>query len=421
MLETTAILQYQSELFECRKLSMRTANNFFLGGWVAKDRAEEFQKLLESLDGVTCISESPEDNGALPTPPTQLKNRWFFRPFETFVKMYGLPRYGEIDPTPLVALTYCILFGLMFGDVGQGAVIAAIGFIMYRVKRADFGKILASIGLFSVAGGFLYGSVFGYEVLPGLHPLEDSNLFNLMMFASIGFGVVLIIVTMAINIINSVRRKNFTEGLFGNNGVAGVLFYLAIVVGVLGMFGFGQSVFTVPYIIVFVVLPLLAMFLKEPLGKLVKRQKDIVPKKKGEFILENFFELFDVLLSYITNTISFVRIQQRIVGNIGVFAIFAIILTVFVFSGNAAAAGEVAAEAGNSGLANGLGYLAAALSTGMSTIGAGIAVAAGASAAIGATSEDPKMLSKGLIFVALGEGIVLYGLLMSFMILNQLG
>ena len=106
--------------------------------------------------------------------------------------------------------------------------------------------------------------------------------------------------------------------------------------------------------------------------------------------------------------------RLAVFGNIGVFAIFAIILTVFVFSGNAAAAGEVAAEAGGSGLANGLGYLAAARST-------GIAVAAGASAAIGATSEDPKMLSKGLIFVALGEGIVLYGLLMSFMILNQLG
>ena len=113
--------------------------------------------------------------------------------------------------------------------------------------------------------------------------------------------------------------------------------------------------------------------------------------------------------------------RLAVFGNIGVFAVFAIVLTVFVFSGNAAAAGEAAAEASGSGLANGLGYLAAALSTGMSTIGAGIAVAAGASAAIGATSEDPKMLSKGLIFVALGEGIVLYGLLMSFMILNQLG
>ena len=113
--------------------------------------------------------------------------------------------------------------------------------------------------------------------------------------------------------------------------------------------------------------------------------------------------------------------RLAVFGHIGVFAVFAVMLTVFVFSGDVSAAGEAAAEAGSSGLANGLGYLAAALSTGMSTIGAGIAVAAGSSAAIGATSENPKMLSKGLIFVALGEGIVLYGLLMSFMILNQLG
>lgn len=114
--------------------------------------------------------------------------------------------------------------------------------------------------------------------------------------------------------------------------------------------------------------------------------------------------------------------KASVLGNIAAFTVATMILTVFVFSGNvsAADAAQTAAASGNA-MANGLGYLAAALSTGMSTIGAGIAVASGASAAIGATSENPKMLSKGLIFVALGEGIVLYGLLMSFMILNKLG
>lgn len=312
-----AAIAYQNALFECRKLAMRTANNFFFGGWVPRERADEFQQKLETLDGVSCISESPEENPALPAPPTRLKNWRFFRPFEMFVRMYGLPRYGEIDPTPLVALTYCILFGLMFGDIGQGAVVVLVGLVMYRIKKSEFGKILTTIGCFSIAGGFLYGSIFGYEVLPGLRPLEDGNLFNMMMFASIGFGVVLIVITMVINVINGVKRKNFQESLFGNNGIAGIVFYLAILFGVLGIFGFGESVFTVPYIIVFVALPLLAMFLKEPLGKLVKRQKDVVPKKKGEFILENFFELFDVLLSYITNTISFVRIAAFALNHAG--------------------------------------------------------------------------------------------------------
>ncbi len=79
-----------------------------------------------------------------------------------------------------------------------------------------------------------------------------------------------------------------------------------------------------------------------------------------------------------------------------------------------------AEAAGSTGLALGLGLLAAALSTSVSGIGGGIAVASAAPAAIGATSEDPKAFGKALIFVALGESIALYGLVISIMILNKI-
>lgn len=82
------------------------------------------------------------------------------------------------------------------------------------------------------------------------------------------------------------------------------------------------------------------------------------------------------------------------------------------------AADETAAVADN-GFAAGMAYIAAAVVTGLSGIGGGIAVAAGAPAAIGATSEDPKAFGKALIFVALGEGIALYGLLVSILILAK--
>ncbi|MCI8270197.1 MAG: ATPase [Lachnospiraceae bacterium] len=88
-----------------------------------------------------------------------------------------------------------------------------------------------------------------------------------------------------------------------------------------------------------------------------------------------------------------------------------------MFTGNAAAA-ETAGTAAKS--AAGLGYLAAALSTGMSCIGGGIAVSAAASAALGAISEDGSILGKSLIFVGLAEGVCLYGLIISFMILGKL-
>ena len=77
--------------------------------------------------------------------------------------------------------------------------------------------------------------------------------------------------------------------------------------------------------------------------------------------------------------------------------------------------------AGGDSLAVGLGYIAAALVTGLSCIGGGIAVASAASAALGAISEDSSVLGKSLIFVGLAEGVCLYGLIISFMILSKLG
>ena len=98
----------------------------------------------------------------------------------------------------------------------------------------------------------------------------------------------------------------------------------------------------------------------------------------------------------------------------GAFAVAAIMM----FGGAPAEAAEGAAEAASNAV--GFGYLAAALSTGLSCVGGGIAVASAASAALGAISEDSSALGKSLIFVGLAEGVCLYGLIISFMILGKL-
>ena len=96
-----------------------------------------------------------------------------------------------------------------------------------------------------------------------------------------------------------------------------------------------------------------------------------------------------------------------------------IISQIVMFTGNVSAA-EAATTATSSGLATGLGYIGAALVTGLSCIGGGFAVASAASAALGAISEDQSILGKSLIFVGLAEGVALYGLIISFMILSKL-
>lgn len=104
---------------------------------------------------------------------------------------------------------------------------------------------------------------------------------------------------------------------------------------------------------------------------------------------------------------------------VNVFLFFGTMLLATVLMFNAPAfAAETAGNAASS--ASGLGYIAAALATGMSCIGGGIAVSAAASAALGAISEDSSILGKSLIFVGLAEGVCLYGLIISFMILGKL-
>ncbi len=103
---------------------------------------------------------------------------------------------------------------------------------------------------------------------------------------------------------------------------------------------------------------------------------------------------------------------------VNVFAFFGILLigTVATFAGGV----NVQAADGSASIATGLGYIAAALSTGVSCLGGGIAVASAASAALGAISEDQSILGKSLIYVGLAEGVCLYGLIISFMILGNL-
>lgn len=114
------------------------------------------------------------------------------------------------------------------------------------------------------------------------------------------------------------------------------------------------------------------------------------------------------------------RGRYKIALGVNAVLFFGTLITssILMFSGNALAAGETAAAA--SGSSAGLGYLAAALSTGLACIGGGIAVSAAASAALGAISEDSSIFGKSLIFAGLAEGVCLYGLIISFMILGKL-
>ncbi|MFW9948790.1 MAG: V-type ATP synthase subunit I [Candidatus Thorarchaeota archaeon] len=127
--------------------------------------------------------------------PTIMKNFFLFRPFETITKMYGIPAYSEIDPTPLIALTFPLLFGIMFGDIGHGIVLiisGLLGIILYKNKKSrdflNFCWIIIYCGVGAIIIGFLYGEFFGMHeieifgnVFWHLTPLSIASIISIVI------------------------------------------------------------------------------------------------------------------------------------------------------------------------------------------------------------------------------------------------
>lgn len=130
---------------------------------------------------------------------------------------------------------------------------------------------------------------------------------NAVFVIAIGFGMFIILICMVFNIINSIRNKDVERTWFDSNAVAGLVFYGSIVLTV-GLLISGKKLPAAAVLTVMFAVPLILMFLKEPLTNLVEKKSQIFPEQKGMFFVQSFFELFEVLLSYLSNTLSFLRI-----------------------------------------------------------------------------------------------------------------
>lgn len=314
-----AALDACSSSFDIRKLAACTpgdTNTFYiLCGWMTEKDALAFQKDIQNDEKIFCLIED-QKAPATQKPPTKLRNPKLFKPFEMYVKMYGLPAYNEMDPTWFVAITYSFIFGAMFGDVGQGLVLFLGGLFLYKTKKMDLAGIISCAGVFSVFFGFMYGSFFGFEDvlkaiwLKPMNQMMDVPLvgrLNAVFVIAIGFGMFIILICMVFNIINSIRRGDTEKTWFDSNAVAGLVFYGSIVLTI-GLFISGKKLPAAAILVIMFGVPLLLMFLKEPLTNLVEKKSKILPEQKGMFFVQSFFELFEVLLSYLSNTLSFLRI-----------------------------------------------------------------------------------------------------------------
>lgn len=316
------------EIHDVRKKAACTKERFeifyILCGWMEEKVAKKFSKAVDGDDNVYVIIDEDHDSTTTSKPPTKLTNRGFFKPFQMFVSMYGLPNYKEVDPTKFVALTYALMFGVMFGDVGQGACLVIGGFLLYKFRHMAIAGIISFCGLFSVFFGFMYGSFFGYEhILPTLwmKPMESENMMTMLMLA-VAFGVVLILVAMIIHMINAVKRKDYGALLVGTNGFTGMIFYLAVIYIVVTKLlpAIGPTRF-MTVLIILIAVCLFCITFAEPLADKINKKRFVLHDSKAMFVVQSIFELVEILLSYMTNTISFIRVGAFALSHAGMMSV----------------------------------------------------------------------------------------------------
>lgn len=295
-------------------------DNFYFSGWISKRDKEQMEAIGSRYpELIMMFSDTKTGSGK---PPTKMKNNWLFRPFEMLVKMYGVPSFNELDPTPFLSITYMFCFGFMFGDVGQGLILAVIGFILGK-KGVELGKVLLRLGICSIFFGFMYGSVFGFETVIKAIWLRPFNEINTILLTAVIVGIGLLFVAYVYSIINKLRKKEIKEGIFGKNGICGFILYASIL-GLLGLYlGVLPNATGLNLILIGIaILMTVIVLVREPLVNYFSKRKPLYENEVSEYYVEGGFELFEMLLGMLSNTLSFIRIGAFALTHVGLFMAF---------------------------------------------------------------------------------------------------
>lgn len=300
-------------------------NLFYMFGFVP---ARDVNKLKQEIEGnfadkYLLMFDAVENRKYGHSPPTKLVNNILFRPFESLVMMYGIPNYNEKDPTPFFAISYMLLFGAMFGDLGQGFIILLGGLILrYIMGNASFGGILSRLGISSMFFGLMYGSVFGNEEIIHhvlISPMEDMNT---ILISAVVLGIALINIGYIYSLINLYNRRDLEEGIFGREGLVGYLFFWVLILFIWDKVTNVLGLPTVLYIIAMAATLLLMVF-KQPLAHKIQGNDELYEHSAVDYYTEAGFGVIETIMAVASNVISFIRVGAFALNHVGLYIAFA--------------------------------------------------------------------------------------------------
>lgn len=242
--------EYYGNLVEQKQAQSVLMNGkqlFLLTGWLEADEVAELREYLaEDLtrEHFALVEEeiSATDIQAV---PTVLKNHPLIAPFETLTEMYSLPKYDEVDPTPLLMPFYMVFFGMMAADIGYGLVLLVATVAARKLFNLEKGlkknvRFFYLLSYPTIVWGLIYGSFFGYA-LP-FHLLDPQKDVNTILITSVVFGFIQLVFGLCVNGTLLMRRKKALEGYLESFSWVGILGGIALII--LGMLVTHQPIVT---------------------------------------------------------------------------------------------------------------------------------------------------------------------------------
>ncbi|MHC4580640.1 MAG: V-type ATP synthase subunit I [Planctomycetota bacterium] len=328
-LRVTELLQNIQANF---KSSSRTV---IFTGWLPASKKEKLTRKIKQACEDRCYLEWNEAGSAGiigDAVPVSFNNPKTLAPFQMLVKNFGVPKYGTIDPTPFVMPLYLAMFGLMFGDVGQGLVLAiagSLGVHFWKKNEAKEGLcnlawLIVWCGCSSVLFGVLFGAYFGKDLFPPLwfdyhgiiagHSTYTSavnDIFDVLAI-TIYFGISVIFLGLLFNWINVIRQKKWAELIFDKGGILGGWIYAGGIYIVSYMISQDFKGLPPGALLFFLVgLPALLLLIKEPYHYFkheASAERSNLFFAVINFLMEWFVELLEIFSGYLSNTLSFMRV-----------------------------------------------------------------------------------------------------------------
>jgi V/A-type H+-transporting ATPase subunit I len=315
-------VEIHQKLFQVKKNALFTETVMVLSGWVPEKEVQKIAEVIRKADPLSFYEFIPAEKSGIPPEeiPVKLNYNKFLKPFQLIVQTYGLPRYGAIDPTLFVAILFLLMFGAMFGDIGHGTVFIILGILLLWRGKAGIkqaGYLMSFAGLSSCFFGFLYGSVFGIE----FHPLWNNPMENVsvMFRACIILGIIVLTTGIVLNIINNKINGKKEAVIFDKAGLLSGLIYWAGI-------GIAATYFTKTGGVLMKIFALLlctgifSIFFKFLYDAIRHREEILIG------FIEGILHIFEIMMGYLANTISFIRIAAFALDH------FCFFITIFAIS-----------------------------------------------------------------------------------------